>query len=171
MQLSSRLQVFGRGALVAGLAAFAALAAIPQDSAAAEVDFKTYAGRWVGNGTIKLTDGGTENIKCKATYFVVSGGKGLEQNIRCASASYSFEVRSAMEQGGGGSLSGTWKETKNSAGGSLSGKATTSGLRLSVTGDKFSASMSVTLNGSAQTVSIVPQGIDISSVTIGLRKG
>ena len=160
-----------RRVALAGLLAGAALAAMPVSQAAAgDADFKTYAGRWVGGGTIKLSDGASESIKCKATYFVVSGGNGLEQNIRCASASYKFEVRSAMQQSGG-AISGSWQETQNNSSGSLSGKATSAGLKLNVAGDKFSAFMSVLIDGSSQTVSIVPQGIAISSVTIGLRKG
>lgn len=149
-----------------------AISAVPAIDrvAAADANFATYAGRWVGSGTIKLAGGASESLKCRATYFVVSGGSGLEQNIRCASASYKLEVRSAMQQSGG-SISGSWQETQYNSSGSLSGKATASGLRLNVSSDKFSASMSVTLNGSSQTVSIVPKGIDISSVTIGLRKG
>jgi hypothetical protein len=165
----------GRAAVrTAAIAAIAAMAtsALPgaERAAAADADFKTYAGRWVGSGTIKLAGGTSESLKCRATYFVVSGGSGLEQNIRCASASYKLEVRSAMQQSGG-AISGSWQETQYNTSGSLSGKATASGLKLSVSSDKFSASMSVTLNGSSQTVSIVPKGIDISSVTIGLKKG
>lgn len=160
------LRVLLRIALAASVAASATIAAF-----AADADFRTYAGRWVGNGTINLADGSSERIKCRATYFVVNNGRGLEQNIRCASASYKIEVRSAMQQGVGGAISGTWQETQLNAMGNLSGRASAAGLRLSVAGDKFSGSMSVTVSGTSQTVSIVPRGTEISSVTIGLRKG
>ena len=156
--------------LAASLVAAAALS-LATDAGAGDADFGTYAGRWVGSGTIKMSGGESESLKCRATYFVVDGGSGLEQNIRCASASYKFEVKSAMQQSGGGAISGTWQETQNNTSGRLSGRATASGLRLNVSSDKFSASMSVILSGSSQTVSIVPKGIDISSVTIGLKKG
>ena len=138
--------------------------------AQADSPFKNLAGRWVGGGSIKLADGSSEKISCKATYFVSNGGNGLSQNIRCASASYKFEVRSSLNLNGS-AVSGSWKELTQNASGSVSGKASASTINLSVHGDKVSGSMSVALNGGSQSVTIRPSDSAVSSISIGMRKG
>lgn len=138
--------------------------------ALAETPFKDLAGRWVGGGSIKLSDGTSEKISCKATYFVSNGGNGLSQNIRCASASYKFEVKSNLNANGS-SISGSWQELTNNASGSVSGKASASSINLSVRGNKVNGSMSVALNGNNQSVTIRPSDSVVSSISIGMHKG
>jgi hypothetical protein len=150
-----------------GLAVAALLTASP---AAADGPFGGYAGRWVGNGSVTYDDGKTESIKCRVTYFVVDGGSGLQQNIRCASASYKFEVRSDIDYAGG-KLSGSWVEMVNNASGNVSGTASSNLIRASVKSDKLDATMSVRLSGSSQSVSISPRGLGVKAVSITLRKG
>jgi hypothetical protein len=147
----------------------AAIALTPPAAAAAENPFANYAGRWVGDGVIKASDGTTETVKCRVTYFT-EGNDGLRQNIRCASASYRFEVKSSVVHTHG-RLSGTWYEETRKLNGELSGKMSGQNLSLNVTGDHFNASMSVSLKGSSQSVVISPQGIDVTSISMGLRKG
>lgn len=149
------------------LAAALGLGAAP---ARAEGPFAGFGGRWVGGGTIKLTDGKSEKITCRVTYFVKDGGSGLQQNIRCASTSYKFEVSTTMKASGG-SVAGVWQEKVYSAGGSLRGKAGGGRVNVFATGSKFSAAISVKLSGSSQSVVISPRGIEVSSVSMGLKKG
>src|SRR3981081_769875 len=47
-----------------------------------------------GGGTVALSDGTTERIRCKADYKVNGTGLGLKQTLRCASDSYKFELSS-----------------------------------------------------------------------------
>ena len=46
--------------------------------------FAGFNGVWSGNGTVALSDGTTERIRCKADYKVDGTGLGLKQNLRCA---------------------------------------------------------------------------------------
>ena len=161
--------------LRAGMALAAAgllLSAAPRmatPALAGDNPFASFAGRWVGDGVIKASNGSTESMKCRVTYFT-DGADGLRQNIRCASASYRFEVRSTVTHSGG-RLSGTWIEETRKLNGSLSGNMAGSNLRLSVAGDHFNASMNVNLSGSSQSVVISPEGLDVTSISMGLRKG
>src|SRR5467141_2302455 len=54
--------------------------------------FAGFNGSWSGNGTVALSDGASERIRCKATYNVNSTGLGLKQTLRCARDSYRFDL-------------------------------------------------------------------------------
>ena len=165
MYLSTMIGRWASG--LSGVAAAAILFATP---ALADGPFAGYAGRWVGNGSVTYDDGKTESLKCRVTYFVVDGGSGLQQNIRCASASYNFEVRSDINYADG-RLSGSWVERVNNASGDISGTASANLIRASVKSDKVDATMSVKLSGGTQSVSISPKGLGVKAVSINLRKG
>ena len=55
--------------------------------------FSGMAGSWSGSGTI-TTSAGSERLRCRVRYVVTSGGATLQQDLRCASDSYRFDVRS-----------------------------------------------------------------------------
>lgn len=156
------------GALLAA-AAFATTLATGS-LAAADSPFKDLAGRWVGGGSIKFKSGESEKINCRVTYFISNGGNSVSQNIRCASSTYKFDVRSSFNYSGG-KVSGNWSELTNDASGVLSGRANGSTINVAITGNKLTGSMSVSLSGSNQSVKIAPSNAAITSVTIGLRKG
>ena len=69
--------------------------------------FLGLSGHWSGAGTVTLTNGATERIRCKAAYAVNSTGKAVQQTLRCASDSYRVEISSNVISEGG-SLSGSW---------------------------------------------------------------
>src|SRR5450759_2019543 len=54
--------------------------------------FTGFNGSWSGNGTVVLSNGTTERIRCKASYNVNGNGLGLKQTLRCASDSYKFDL-------------------------------------------------------------------------------
>src|SRR5262245_5884287 len=56
--------------------------------------FTGMAGTWAGSGAITLASGAKEQIRCKAAYNVGGSGAKLDLVIRCASASYKFELQS-----------------------------------------------------------------------------
>src|SRR5260370_25559724 len=58
--------------------------------------FAGFAGVWSGSGTVTLSDGATEHIRCKADYKVDGSGLGLKQNLHCASDSYKFHLSSEV---------------------------------------------------------------------------
>jgi len=127
------------------------------------------AGRWSGWGTINLAGGNREQVKCVATYFVEDGGKGLKQNLRCASSSYKIDASSQLVLNGA-QVSGTWNETTYSKSGAVTGHMNGSGFNLAIKGDAFSAAMNIAGSNCKQSVSIKPQGLDVTSVAITLSK-
>ena len=132
--------------------------------------FDTFAGSWSGTGTIAMNDGHNERIRCKAVYEVTPSGIILHQNLRCASDSYKFEVRSSI-QAEGSNLTGTWTEVTRQATGAVSGSISGGQISTHVEGTGFSASLNVTTRGNQQTVSINPQGTDIKAVQIDMKRG
>jgi hypothetical protein len=59
-----------------------------------EGPFLGLSGHWSGAGTVTMTNGVTERIRCKATYAVNATGKAVQQTLRCASDSYRVEISS-----------------------------------------------------------------------------
>jgi hypothetical protein len=145
---------------VFGCIATAALAATP---------FDALLGSWSGTGQIRYDDGSAESVRCQAYY--TEGGQRLRLAIRCKSASHEIEIRGLLTEAAGGSVTGTWEERTFNVAGEAKGHVTASRLTLSVSGGGFSGSMSVTLGGSRQTVTISTQGISMRSVNVVLAKG
>jgi hypothetical protein len=115
-------------------------------------------GRWTGWGTISMTGGTSEQVKCIATYFINDGGASMVQNLRCASSSYKIDATAKLKNASG-ALSGEWEEKTYAAIGSVSGKTTTDGFNLAITGDKFTAVLAVTATG-----------LEIAKISISLGK-
>ncbi len=130
---------------------------------------KNLAGRWSGWGSVKMSNGSTEQMKCVATYFVKNSGGTIDQNLRCASSSYSIDAKAnyVVE---GSALTGNWEERKHSAQGAVSGRVTNDGFRLAVRGDTFTANMVVTASSCKQSIRITPQGLNVSQISVGLRR-
>lgn len=125
-------------------------------------------GAWSGSGTISLSDGSSERIRCRANYKVDGTGLSLKQTLRCASDSYKFdlssEVRSQGEQ-----ISGNWTEVTRNIVGNLQGTAGGGKVDVVVEAPGFTASLLMRTNGNKQTVQITSKG-DIRSVTITMVK-
>jgi hypothetical protein len=143
------------------------LAFAPQ--AHAQGAFAGMAGVWNGGGTITLDSGNKERIRCRATYAVGDGGNGMNQNLRCASDSYQFTLVSAVAFKGG-ALTGTWTETTRNVSGSIEGRGAPGRFQVQVSGPGFSANLSLTSNGNAQTIQITSDG-EMRAVTINLSRG
>ncbi len=151
-------------------AAFAVMLGLSAPSINAQsAPFAALAGSWSGAGRIDLQDGSSERIRCRASYSVGDGGLSFQQQLRCASDSYKFNVNSNILSHGG-SLSGTWSEATRNLSGSVSGNATTSRIEARVSGGAFSAGLNVFTNGNQQGVTIVPQGTDVKGVTVTMVK-
>ena len=151
--------------LTAGLATSASAAVAQSDG-----PFADFAGGWVGIGRITATDGTSERIRCKVHYYVAQQGRDLNQQLRCASDSYHFDVNSALLDDGSGRITGNWTETNRNAIGKVNGQVDGNGVRASVVGTGFTASLSVAQHGDKQTVRIVPTGADITSVSIDFHR-
>jgi hypothetical protein len=155
---------------LAGTAIALALSAGGADLARADSGpFVNLAGNWAGNGTIAISNGTKERIRCKATYDVKNDGNKLQQQLRCASDSYKFDVNSNIEFSNG-AVNGSWTELTRNAYGKLTGLADATRISGGVDGTVFSASVAVITRGTKQTVTIKPVGQDVSEVNISLSK-
>jgi hypothetical protein len=136
---------------------------------AAVSPFAAMAGVWSGGGVLNTTDGQQERLRCRASYGVAPTGSQLRLNLRCASASYNFDLASNVEDRRG-EIYGTWSEATRNASGSISGRAAGNRIEASATGQNFSADLSLTTRGNRQTVSIRPQGTNIAAVSLALER-
>jgi len=143
------------------------------DSARAQriAPFKRLAGQWSGSGTIDLTDGKREPIKCRASYDVPADQRNLRLNIRCASDSYNFDLRASATYSAG-SVSGTWSEATRLVAGSISGRADGDHINVVAKAASFSASLTLTTHGARQSVMIKAHSTEagIKGVSMNLRR-
>jgi len=157
------------GILNAGLVTMAlAVAAAPAQSAMIS-PFRAMAGTWSGGGTLSMANGEQERLRCRASYSVGGGGEELSLNLRCASASYNFDLTSNV-QDRGGAISGEWTEASRNASGSIFGRAAGDHIEASARGQNFSANLSLTTRGNRQIVSILPEGTDVRAVSLALDR-
>ena len=97
-----------------------------------------------------------------------SGAK-LDLVIRCASASYKFELQSNVASSNG-ALSGTWAELTHRVGGTISGSASAGRIQASVQGT-LTARLAMSTKGNTQSILIESPGSPMSAVSISLSKG
>jgi hypothetical protein len=131
--------------------------------------FAGLSGSWAGAGTIGMSNGASERIRCRASYAVGGGGRSLQQNLRCASDSYTFQLASDVQYSGG-AISGRWSEATRGVGGELSGTARGSEIRARADGPGFAANLALSTQGDRQSVSIRATGGDITHVSITLSR-
>jgi hypothetical protein len=156
--------------LKAGLAALGLLLLASQGHAQRpDAPFAGLSGAWHGSGTITMSNGASERIRCRAGYTVSNQGMNLQQDLRCASDSYKFDVTSSVGYADG-AIFGTWTETSRNATGSVSGRAGGGSIQANIQGIGFVATLTVNTRGNTQSVAIRPTGTDVSSVTISLAK-
>jgi hypothetical protein len=154
-----------KGALLAVAILMPVSSSLAEDSS-----FLSLQGSWAGNGTIATTDGRSERIRCRAKYFVSPSGKNLDQQLRCASDSYRFDVNSGLVRDEKGQIAGTWTETTRNVTGNVKAQQAGDAIVANVSGPSFTAKMTVTTQGDSQNVQISPNGSDISSVTIDMKR-
>lgn len=111
------------------------------------------AGNWSGAGTVTLEDGSTERIRCRASYAVGDGGRGLNQSLTCASDSYRFNLTSNILSEGG-ALSGTWSESTRNVSGSLEGRGSDGNFDLVASAPGFNANLTLETHRNRQSVVI-----------------
>ena len=130
--------------------------------------FAGFNGAWSGNGTVALSDGTTERIRCKADYKVDGSGLGLKQTLRCASDSYKFHLTSDVTSQGD-RISGSWNEASRNVFGNLQGTAGGGQIEVFVEANGFAANLTLRTTGNKQTVQINSKG-EIRGVNITMVK-
>jgi hypothetical protein len=131
--------------------------------------FAALSGAWSGGGTISLSSGANERIRCRAVYDVGGGGRALQLSIRCASDSYNFDLAGSVVYQGG-AITGTWSESTRGVNGTVTGRAGGSQIQAYAQGSGFSAGLSLATHGNHQSVVIRPTGADITAVSIALAR-
>ena len=131
--------------------------------------FAALAGDWSGNGTVTMSNGGQERMRCRANYDVGQGGEDVRLNIRCASDSFNFDLASQVASRDG-RLSGEWSEATRNAAGTITGRANGNQIQAQASSAGFSANLSLTTKGNRQSVTIQPQGTDVQVVSLALSR-
>lgn len=150
---------------IAGCLVFAAVTAGSITAGATTVS--DLPGRWTGWGSVTLTSGQSEQLKCVATYFVE--GPAVRQNLRCASQSYKIDAVANLSVANG-RVTGQWEERTWSVGGSVTGRATDRGFDLAINGPNFGAAMLVGGTSCKQSINIMPKGFEIQRIALNLGK-
>ncbi len=159
--------LFGQALAVAGVSAALILAATPSHAQAGG-PFAGFDGNWTGSGTVALSNGTTENIRCKADYKVNSNGLGLKQHLNCASDSYKFDLSSDVTSQGD-RISGNWSEKSRNIFGNLQGTAGGGQIDVFVEASGFAANLNLRTNGNKQNVQIDSKG-EIRGVKITMTR-
>jgi hypothetical protein len=131
--------------------------------------FDRLVGQWSGSGTIELSNGSRESIRCRATYDVQQNR--LQLNIRCASEGSNFDLRANAEYSGG-AISGYWSESTRGASGTISGKAEGDRFQVVARAASFVATLTLVTHGGRQSVMIRSQDNQstIRAVSVNLRR-
>jgi hypothetical protein len=129
--------------------------------------FGNMGGAWTGTGKILIKDGGSESIRCRATYTV--GGAGMSQVLRCASDSYRFDLTTNVTASGN-NLSGSFSETNRNVNGTLGGKISGGDIDALVEANGFSATLNMRTSGNKQVIAIRSQNTDLRGVDITLTR-
>ncbi len=145
-------------ALAVGLAGSASMA-----NASAITD--TLEGTWSGSGTLTLTNGATERIRCRGT------GQGDESTVRqsfkCASSGKNFNFSTSLRFSGS-QVSGKWSGPKRS--GTLAGQATPNSLQLRLKSKSGAGNLVATLDGCRQSLQLTGWSDELRSLSVQLRK-
>jgi len=133
--------------------------------------FERLAGQWSGSGTVDLSNGTHELIRCRAAYDVLNDQRKLQLNIRCASESANFDLRSSANYSNG-SISGNWSETNRGVAGTISGRAEGDRFQVVARSSSFNATLTLVTHGGRQSVTIRSHDNEayIKGVSINLRR-
>ena len=160
------MKLFGQAIKAAAVGA--ALMLSTAASHAQTAPFAGFDGSWSGTGTVSLSDGSTERIRCKADYKVNGTGLNLKQNLHCASDSYKFDLSSDVTSQGN-RISGNWSEASRNVFGNLQGTAGGGQIDVFVEASGFAANLTLRTSGNRQTVQISSKG-EIRGVNITMVK-
>jgi len=150
-------------------AAFALLLISSPVHAQAAGIFAGLGGNWSGTGTIFVADGGSENIRCRAIYTVGPDSMTLQQNLRCASDSYKFELTTDIKSSGG-NVTGYWSEATRNINGTLEGSGGNGQFNVLVSANGFAAELSLVVSGGRQTINMSSKNTDLRGLKISLSK-
>ena len=127
------------------------------------------AGAWTGTGTITLSDGNRERLRCRSNYRPDASGSTMELSLSCASDSYKFDLSSSVTYNNG-RISGNWSEASRNAAGFISGTARGGQVEARVEGQTFAALINISTRSDKQNVSIRAPGSNMQEVAISMSR-
>lgn len=133
--------------------------------------FSSLAGRWSGSGTVKPASGPAESFDCVVTYIPQGSTTRLQQNLRCKSDNYKLDAATHLELRGD-SVVGRWQDNiYTGLNGTVSGTVKDGGFDVVLSGQFFTAKMTVVGSRCRQSVTVTPVRADyIRQVSASLRK-
>jgi hypothetical protein len=129
--------------------------------------FDYLTGSWSGTGVVKMTEGGSERIKCKALYEL-PGSSTVRIRLTCASDTYKIELSGSLQERDG-AITGSWSEATRKVEGSLSGRVSGNQIVLTTSGI-VAGTLTLTTTGNRQTALLQPQGAKVRSVSITMTR-
>lgn len=159
-------------AAVSSTICLGALVGSPQLATASFPDtFSSLAGRWSGQGTVKPATGPAERFSCVVTYIPQGSSTRLKQNLRCKSDNYRLDAATHLELNGE-KVVGRWQDNiYTGLSGTVSGMVKDGGFDIVLSGQFFTAKMTVVGSGCQQSVRVIPARADyIREVSASLRK-
>ncbi len=133
--------------------------------------FASLAGRWSGHGTVKPASGPAESFNCVVTYIPQGSATRLQQNLRCKSANYRLDAATHLELRGE-KVVGRWQDNIYvGLKGTVAGVVKEGGFDVVLSGQFFTAKMTVVGSGCKQSVTVTPARADyIREVSASLSK-
>jgi hypothetical protein len=132
--------------------------------------FVGLAGAWTGEGSIGLSSGVTERLRCRATDAVGgAAGDTLQLDLNCKSDTYVLELQVNLTSDDGHVL-GAWNEVTRGVRGGIEGQAANGKIQATVRGQGFTAAVTVATRGSQQSVTIRSEGQELRAVSITLHR-
>jgi hypothetical protein len=126
-------------------------------------------GAWNGTGTITLSDGNRERIRCRSNYQPDGSGSNMRLSLSCASDSYKFDLLGNVQYANG-QISGDWNEASRNAAGRISGTARGGQIEARVEGQTFAAFININTRSNQQNVSIRAPGSAMQEVAISMSR-
>lgn len=154
---------------VAAAVCVIALSLSPLPGYAEQGPFADLSGDWSGGGTVTLSSGSNEKIRCRAIYESQAAGNNLKLALRCASDSYNVDFRGTAINISG-SMTGNWFESTNQAAGQFFGSIKGNRIDARIEGQTFAAFLNMSTHGNHQSVSLRSPGSRVSSITMALTR-
>jgi hypothetical protein len=132
--------------------------------------FAGLAGTWSGGGSMKLSEGPSERIRCKAAYVVKKPEKSMNFELKCASDSYKMTLSAEIEQDGS-VISGNWFESEYRQGGKIYGTSSDGLVQARIEGNTVAALLTIRTKANHQSFQLDAPGAWASEVSVELDRG
>lgn len=127
------------------------------------------AGTWSGTGSMKLTEGPRERIRCRAIYVVKRPDKSISFELKCASDAYKMVLSAQIEQDGS-VISGNWFESEYRQGGKIYGTSSDGIVEARIEGNTVAAFVTIRTKASHQSFLLEAPGAWASEVSVELDR-